>query len=155
MDLTCNRCGSPTLQKATVIVSTQTSSGTHSGIGYVDGQSVRTSGTVNMQTDLARNLSSDQPKKVSNWLTCLGIALIMVPLFSLGLCSIIVANGPNTGIAAMVTVTCFVAAIAVGISLIVIYKIRIKKYRLRYNQWWWSVLDRRYYCNSCGTILNT
>jgi hypothetical protein len=153
MEIRCTNCGGP-VQKATVIVQTQTGSGSRLGTGYVNGQSVNTYEAVDIQSDLARNLSSDKPSKPSSWPYSLAVILLVVPLLLACLCSSWFAMGPNGEIAKMLTLVCFVAAIAVGIMVNVVARIRLKNYRSRYNQWWWSVLDRRYFCHSCGTIIN-
>jgi hypothetical protein len=164
-EITCTRCGNPHLQKATVIVQSQTSSGTVRGFGSSMGQSVQTSGTVETQTDLARNLSADKPHKEVNWI---GLVCGVVALLSLCICAVSLltptqyiagqaGQGQDPGqfveqAAALVLVV--IAYIALPIGIIIGNK-KVKKSNSRkYNQWWWNVLDHRYYCNSCGNIIN-
>lgn len=156
MEIACTKCGGP-VQKATVIVQNQTSSGSHSGIGYVDGQSVRTSGTVHMQSDLARNLSADQPKQ-GGW--CL-FAIVSLTAMILPFCMLFgsfqIPNEPNGQIdpaAPTLLIASIIVWFAMIIAIIVGSKMLKRRHTRKYNQWWWSVLDRRYFCYSCGTIIN-
>lgn len=159
-EITCTRCGNPHLQKATVIVQNQTSSGTVRGFG-----STQTSGTVETQTDLARNLSADKPRKGVNWI---GLVCGVVLLLSLCICTVSLLT-PTQYLAgqagqfedpgqfaeqATALVLFVVAFIALPVGLIIGNKKAKSSYSRKYNQWWWNVLDHRYYCNSCGNIIN-
>lgn len=158
MEIRCTNCGG-SVQKATVIVERETSFGSYSGGGYAGGQYVNTSGSVKMQSALAQRLSADEPqhsKGVWSLFLLVSLTAAFLPLcVCLGTFQF-ATNGPNgqDPAAQAVEIASIILVFLAIPAIIVASKMLKKRHRRKVNQWWWSVLDRRYYCYSCGAITN-
>ncbi len=153
----CPRCGNvDRIGKASVIVENETYYSTEvRGAALANGQYGSYLQNVTSQSELARNLTADEPKKGTGcWGNLLVISLLSFPTLGILLsCSgLAYMNGPDSlrtqlMIYLLVSVLVFIALIV--ISVIVSHQQK-NSFNRRHNNWY-NMFDRRYYCGSCGT----
>lgn len=137
--MNCHRCGSDHIQKATVIVAGETHYSRSRGSGTVNGQSVTIWQNVTSQSARAQALTTDEPRRASWKTNMLAFSLMFVALVS------ICVAWWSFATSLVIWATLILTAVIVG-------RLLKRGYNLRYLSWYTNQLDRRYYCNNCGTI---
>ena len=155
----CPRCGNvDRIGKASVIVENETYYSTEvRGAALANGQYGSYLQNVTSQSELARNLTADEPKKGTGcWGNLLVISLLSFPTLGILLSCTGIAYLANTDSQRTQLAIWLLASVLVFIALIVISNIVSRQRRNSFNrrhQSWYNMFDRRYYCSNCGNIM--
>lgn len=157
MSIQCARCGRfDSIGKASVIADEQTTRSSVMRYGMTSsGQPATYYQNVVSQSDLARNLTADEPREGSGCvrygLVCF---LLLYPItgMAISVLALMLGGLSNGGIGLLIL---FLASLIVAITIIIISAIVGRKNTNSFNRrhaQWYAIFDRRYHCSSCGNI---
>ena len=133
-DFTCGQCGSPDIQKASVVYDGGTSTGSSMSAGSVGGRTALMSTSSSSQTNLAKKLSPP-PRMGIMAMIGFGILTLIAGTFALNLMD-------EVGALSLIFAVCagiFIFRIVTGIKHNAAYPERFAEY------------NRMWYCHKCGT----
>jgi len=156
----CLKCGkSNNVEKASTIVERETHYSTVTrGVALGDGKYGTTQQGVTSQSERAQALTADEPIKESGCVGTLVVgSLLTIPTLGIlmscaGLAYMAEAESQRIQLMIVLLVSVLVFIALISISVIVSHK-KTNSFTRQYNYWYNNIFDRRYYCGSCGNIM--